>query len=126
MTPILSLQTSYYPLEWVAKGATGLLAPADIDDGAMAYLARTIGLKQVGYQDLVLARLPDDKERALFNLMHNHTVIEVSRTSFAEDQTPIGVTVTVYPSDRNRLVYKVGLVPDAAEIVALPSTASPS
>jgi DNA-binding GntR family transcriptional regulator len=92
----------------------------------MAYLARTIGLKQVGYQDLVLARLPDDNERALFNLMHNHTVIEVSRTSFAEDQTPTCVTVAVYPSDRNRLVYKDGLVPDAAEIVALPSTASPS
>lgn len=109
---IWSLQTSYYPLEWVTMGAAGLLEPADIDGGAVAYLARTIGLKQVGYRDSLSARLPNDKERSLFNLMHNQTVIEIYRTSFAEDQTPIRVTVTVFPSDRNQLVYEIGAVPD--------------
>jgi GntR family transcriptional regulator len=117
---VWSRQTSYYPLKWVTKGATGLLEPEDIDEGAVDYLATTIGLRQVGYRDLVSARLPNDKERALFNLTHNHTVIEVYRTSFAEDETPIRVTVTVLPSDRNQLVYDIGHVPDQREEPVLP------
>lgn len=108
---IWSTQTSYYPLDWVHRGAEGLLDPGDITEGAAAYLARSIGFKQVGYSDLVSARLANDQEQELFNLTHNHTVIEVFRTSFAEDGTPIRVTVTVFPSDRNQLAYDCGAVP---------------
>lgn len=107
-----SLQTSYYPLKWVDMGAVELLDPNDISEGAVAYLATAIGLTQVGHRDWVSARLPEDREQELFGLTHNHTVIEVYRTSFAEDGTPIRVTVTVYPSDRNELVYEYGAVPD--------------
>jgi GntR family transcriptional regulator len=109
---IWSLQTSYYPLEWVHRGAANLLVPEDIPEGTVEYL-KTIGLHQEGYRDLISARLPDDTERALFNLTHSHTVIEVFRTSFAEDATPIRVTVTVFPSDRNQIVYNIGTVPNA-------------
>lgn len=42
-------------------------------------------------------------------------VIEVYRTSFAEDGTPIRVTVTVYPADRNQIVYDIGDVPGDPE-----------
>jgi GntR family transcriptional regulator len=108
---IWSLQTSYYPLKWVTMGASGLLEPENIDEGAVDHLARTIGLKQVGYRDLIWARLPNDRERALFNLTHNHRVLEVCRTSFSEDETPIRVTVTVLPADRNQLVCDFGAVP---------------
>jgi len=107
-----SLQTSYYPLKWVDMGAVELRDPNDISEGAVAYLAAAIGLKQVGHLDFIAARLPNDRERELFNLTHNHSVIEVYRTSFAEDGTPIRVTVTVYPSDRNELAYDYGVVPD--------------
>ena len=71
-----------------------------------------------GYRDLLSARLPNDKERTLFNLTHHHTVIEVCRTSFAEDGTPIRVTVTVFPSDRNQLAYDYGAVPGRREVPA--------
>jgi GntR family transcriptional regulator len=112
---IWSVQTSYYPMRWVDQGATGLLKPKDIPEGAVQYIAEVLGLKQVGYRDLISARLPDDREQSLFNLTHNHTVIEVCRTSFAEDATPIRVTVTVFPADRNQIAYGIGVVPDHFE-----------
>jgi GntR family transcriptional regulator len=112
---IWSLQTSYYPLKWVTMGAEGLLEPDDIQEGAVEHIAKTIGLKQVGYRDLVSARLPTDKEQVLFNLSHSHTVIEVFRTSFTADKTPMRVTVTVFPSDRNQIVYAIGEVPKRKE-----------
>lgn len=120
---VWSSQTSYCPFEWVQRGAQGLLDPEDIAAGIVDYLADAIGFKQVRYRDLISARLANDRELELFNLKQNHTVIEVYRTSFAEDETPIRVTVTVFPSDRNQLAYDYGAVP---EIVALPRTVSPS
>lgn len=114
---IWSRQTSFYPLKWVHRGADGLLDPETIPEGAVKLL-ENIGLKQVGYRDVISARLPDDKEQALFNLTHNDTVIEVYRTSFTEDKTPIRVTITVFPSDRNKIGYDIGMVPDQGEIPA--------
>jgi GntR family transcriptional regulator len=110
-----SLQTSYYPMTWVQKGAIRLLEPQDIPEGAVEYLASAIGLAQKGYRDLVSARLPNDEEKELFGLTVNRTVIEVFRSSFAEDGTPIRVTVTVYPADRNQIVYDIGDVPEHRE-----------
>jgi GntR family transcriptional regulator len=112
---IWSLQASYYPLDWVQRGAVGLLEPEDIPEGAVQHLAMTIGLKQVGYRDLVSARLSNDIEQELFSLPRSHTVIEVTRTSYAEDETPIRVAVTVFPSDRNQIAYNLGTVPDCPD-----------
>jgi GntR family transcriptional regulator len=109
---VWSLQTTYYPMAWVQLGAAKLLNPHDIPEGTVAYLATSINLKQVGYRDLISARLPNDNEQALFGLTHNHTVIEVCRTSFTDEGTPMRVTVTVFPSDRNQIVYDIGIVPD--------------
>jgi GntR family transcriptional regulator len=120
---IWTRQTSYYPFEWVTRGATSLPLPESIPEGAVKYL-ETIGLKQQGYRDLISARLPDDKERSLFNLTHSHTVIEVFRTSFAQDGTPIRVTVTVFPSDRNQIAYNIGVVPDHIEAPVTPERPS--
>ena len=111
---VWSLQTSFYPQKWVALGAGSLLEPADIGDGTVNYLAEAIGLKQVSYRDLLSTRLPSDREQTLFNLSHHHTVLEICRTSFAEDGTPIRVTVTVYPADRNQIAYDIGPVPGSA------------
>lgn len=108
---IWSVQESYYPWKWVTMGAVKLQFPEDIDGGAVDYLAKTIGVRQVGYIDLVAARLPTDEEQGLFNLKRNHTVIEVYRTSFSADGTPIRVTVTVFPADRNQIAYDRGTVP---------------
>jgi len=112
---VWSVQTSYYPMKWVEQGATRLIEPRDIPEGAVPHIAKVLGLKQVGYRDLISARLPDDGERSLFNLAHSRTVIEIYRTSFAEDQTPMRVTVTIFPADRNQIVYDIGIVPSHRE-----------
>jgi GntR family transcriptional regulator len=108
---IWSLQTSYYPLELVNRGATRLLMPENIHEGTVKYLGDTLNLTRVGYRDWVTARSPDKNEQELFGLRHDATVFEIFRASFSEDGTPMLVTVTVYPTDRNHIVYEYGVVP---------------
>lgn len=108
---VWSLQTSYYPLDWVTGGATRLLMPENIDEGTVQYLAETLGMKRAGYRDWVTARTPNRNEQELFGLTHDATVFEIFRASYAENGTPMLVTVTVYPTDRNHIVYEYGTVP---------------
>ena len=51
-----SLQTSFYPMEFITQGATRLLMAEDITEGTVHYLADTIGLRQIGYRDWITAR----------------------------------------------------------------------
>jgi GntR family transcriptional regulator len=105
-------QTSFYPFQLMNEGATRLLMAEDIEEGTVQYLADTLQLKQVGYRDWVTARGPDDDEQALFGVTHDAAVFEVFRTGFDQHEKPMRVTVTVYPVDRNQLVYNFGDVPD--------------
>ena len=59
------MQTSFYPMGFVVKGADRLIEAGDIEIGTVKYLAETLGLKQVGYRDWMLVRTPDITE-ALF------------------------------------------------------------
>jgi GntR family transcriptional regulator len=107
-----SLQTSFYPMEFIDNGATRLLRDEDIVDGTVRYIAVTLGIKQVGYRDWITARSPDANEQAFFGLAHDASVFEVFRTAFDETGTPLRVTVTVFPTDRNQFIVNVGDVPD--------------
>jgi GntR family transcriptional regulator len=107
-----SLQTSFYPMEFVTKGAIQLLMAEHIDGGAVHYLAETIGIRQVGYRDWITARVPDDNEQSLFELAHDATVFEIFRTGFDQTGAPLRVTVTVFPADRNQFIVNIGDVPD--------------
>jgi GntR family transcriptional regulator len=107
-----SMQTSFYPMKFVEMGATKLVEAANIAPGAVRYIADTLGLEQVGYQDKVLARPPDEDEATFFKLPENGVaIIETVRTAYERSGTPIRCTVTVWPADRNRLLYNVGDVP---------------
>jgi GntR family transcriptional regulator len=106
-----SLQTSFYLMEFITRGATRLLMAEDIEEGAVNYLATTVGVKQVGYRDWITARVPDATEQSFFGLAHDATVFEVFRTGFDQGGTPLRVTVTVWPSDRNQFIINVGDVP---------------
>ena len=106
-----SLQTSFYPMEFVTKGASRLLMAEDITEGAVRYLAETIGIRQVGYRDWITTRVPDANEQSFFGLAHDATVFEIFRTGFDQTQTPLRVTVTVWPADRNQFIVNVGEVP---------------
>ena len=107
-----SLQTSFYPMEFITKGATRLLMDEDIVDGTVRYIAEVLNIKQVGYRDWITARGPDLNEQRFFGLAHDASVFEIFRTAFDQTGTPLRVTVTVFPTDRNQFIVNVGDVPD--------------
>ena len=103
-----SLQTSFYPLEFMQKGATNLIFAQNIEEGTVRYLAKTINVRQTGYRDWITARLPNDQEQEVFGIGHNSTVFEIFRTAFDQNNNPMRLTVTVYPADRNQFIVNVG------------------
>ena len=109
-----SLQTTYYPMSLVEHGATRLLLPTDMEEGAVAYLARDFDLEQVGYRDTVSVRPPEADEAWFFKLPPDGriSVFEVHRVGFDKNENRIRLTVTVYPADRNRFRVEVGDVPE--------------
>jgi GntR family transcriptional regulator len=108
-----SMQTSFYPMGFVLKGADRLIQADDIAIGTMKYLEQTLGLKQVGYRDWITVRTADSTEVTFFSLTPDGRVgvFEVFRTAFDQTGTPMRLTVTVYPTDRNQFVVNVGDVP---------------
>jgi GntR family transcriptional regulator len=107
-----SLQTTYYPIEYVTSGkAPGLLIAEDMEEGVVRYLERTLLRKQIGYRDWITARNPDGNEQTFFHIVHDATVFEIFRTGFDEDAQAMRVTVTVFPADRNQFIVDVGTLP---------------
>lgn len=111
-----SMQTSFYPMQFALQGADRLIRADDIPIGTMKYLEQTLGLKQVGYRDLITVRAAEGTETTFFNLPQDGRVgvYEVFRTAYDRTGTPIRLTVTVYPTDRNQFIVNVGEVPDDA------------
>lgn len=108
-----SLQTSFYPMVFVVNGADQLLDASDIVIGAVQYLADTLGLRQVAYRDWISVRAPDLTEALFFGLPQDGRigVFEILRTGFDQTGTPMRLTVTVFPTDRNQFIVNVGDVP---------------
>jgi GntR family transcriptional regulator len=108
-----SLQTSFYPMSLVTAGASRLIQAGDIKEGTVEYLRQVLGIKQVGYRDTITVRAPDNVEAAFFKLPEDGriSIIETRRTAFDEHQTPVRLTVSVYPADRNQFAVNVGEVP---------------
>jgi len=110
-----SLQTSFYPMSLVEKGAARLIQPDNIDEGAVEYIGQACGIKQASYRDSIVVRAPDETEITFFRLSADGriSVFEIYRTAFDEDDRRIRLTITVYPVDRNRFVFNMGDVPVA-------------
>lgn len=108
-----SLQTSFYPMTLVERGAMELIQAPNIPGGAVAYLRKQIGVKQVGYRDTVLVRAPNATETVFFKLPDDGrvAVFEVRRRAFDQEGKPFRLTVSVYPTDRNQFAISVGEVP---------------
>jgi GntR family transcriptional regulator len=113
-----SLQTSFYPMSLVQRGASLLIQATDLQEGTVAYLANTLGIKQAGYRDSIQVRPPDETETSFFRLPADGRVpvFEVYRVAFDEAGNRIRLTITIYPVDRNRLVVKVGDVPSRLSV----------
>jgi GntR family transcriptional regulator len=110
-----SLQTSFYSMEFVTRGATQLLMAQDFPDGMVKTLEDSLGIKQVGWRDTFIARPPNPDERAFFGLSDRVqvAVFETRRTGYDQNGKPIRFTVTVYPADRNQFEMETGEVPPA-------------
>lgn len=118
-----SLQTTFYPMELVERGASRLLVPADISGGSVDYLRESLGLEQVGYRDRILVRTPDEHESMFFRLPDDGRVpiVSIMRTGYRqsdEGPIPFRVTFTVFPADRNQFVINSGEVPRARAAAA--------
>ncbi|MGH3256436.1 MAG: GntR family transcriptional regulator [Streptosporangiaceae bacterium] len=109
-----SLQTSFYPMGFVLKGADRLIDASDIEIGTVKYLADALGLRQVAYRDWISVRAPDLTEALFFGLPQDGRVgvFEILRTAFDQTGTPMRLTVTVFPTDRNQFIVNVGDVPE--------------
>lgn len=110
-----SMQTSYYPMSLVtAHQAFQLIQAADIPEGTIGYL-RSLGVSQVGYRDLTLARPPLPDEISFFDIPEiGVPILEHRRTSFNAEGERFRLTQTVYPADRNRFATDVGTIPPDA------------
>ncbi len=108
-----SLQTSFYPRGFAAQGADRLMEADDIEEGTVRYLAEILGLRQVGYRDWIKVRTPDPAEAMFFNLPQDGRVgvFEILRIAFDQTGTPMRLTVSVFPTDRNQFIVNVGGVP---------------
>jgi len=108
-----SMQTSYYPTAFADRGAERLRSARNIGEGTVQYLNEALGIRQVGYRDLITVRAPNPTEADFFKLPPDGRVpmYEISRTAFDGNGQPMRLTVTVYPTDRNRFVLNVGEVP---------------
>jgi GntR family transcriptional regulator len=108
-----SLQTTFYPMTLVERGANRLILPTTIPEGAVSYLARECDIRQVGFRDTIAVRPPDEHEASFFRLPADGSVsvFEIHRLGFDENLNRIRLTITVYPADRNRFRVNVGKVP---------------
>ena len=109
-----SLQTSFYPVEFADRGAGRLRSPGNIEEGAVQYLREKLGIKQVGYRDVITVRVPNAIEADFFKVPMDGRIamFEISRTAFDGNGNPMRLTVTVLPANRNQLAVNVGDVPD--------------
>jgi len=120
-----SLQTSFYPMTLVARGAYRLIEATNIPGGSVAYLRDALDIVQVGYRDSVVVRTPDQDESMFFKLPDDGRVpvISLMRTGYqASDAGPIPfrVMLTVLPADRNQLVINSGDVPSTPAAAVRP------
>ncbi|OLT10383.1 hypothetical protein BJF79_26135 [Actinomadura sp. CNU-125] len=109
-----AMQTSYYPLDFATAGASRLLKPRNIPEGAVAYLKETLGYTEVGFHDEIRARIPNEHEKQFFSLGDSaaDVVFETARTAYSESGRAFRLTMTIWPADRTRLHYNAGDVPD--------------
>lgn len=109
-----SLQTTFYPMALIDRGASRLIRAEDIGEGAVGYIEDTLGLKEAGQRVRFTVRVPDANETSFFSLPGDSriAVFELIRTGFDERGDPFRVTVTTYPADRNQFLMTIGEVPD--------------
>jgi TIR domain/UTRA domain len=103
-----SMQTSYYSMELVNRGAAELLQTTEVKGGTASYLEQVLGLREASRRDEIEARMPNPDEAAFFQLSGDGRVpvLAVTRIALDGDGSPIRMTVSSFPADRNRVNYE--------------------
>jgi GntR family transcriptional regulator len=109
-----SMQTSYYPMKFVANGATRLLAVEDIEGGVVKYLEKSLGIKEIGSHHTMKVRVPNAGEADAFKIPDDGwiSVFETRQVGVDESRTPVRVTISIYPADRNEFAMETGELAD--------------
>lgn len=107
-----SLQTLFYPMQYVLDGAPKRIEAANIPQDGVRYIQETPALKQTGYRDWITVWPPDANEMTFFRVPGDGRVpvFEVFRTAFDGSGNPMRVTVSVFPADRNQFTVDVGIL----------------
>ncbi len=103
-------EIGYYPMDLAQEA--GLLTPHDIVEGCIRRLADH-GYKEVGHQDSLWVRVATPEEAAAFELGVGVPVMIYDRVGWTHDRTT-RLTRQIFPGDRNRIRYDLGLVPEWA------------
>jgi GntR family transcriptional regulator len=105
-----SMQTSYYPMAFVERGATKLLAVEDLKEGTRQYLVEAIGVQEIGSHDTMTVRAPTPGEAARFGLPEDGRIAVFATRQMGVDpeKNPVRVTISIYPSDRNTFSMETG------------------
>jgi GntR family transcriptional regulator len=101
-------QVSYYPMD-IAQ-ATGLTNPRDIPGGTVRAMADA-GHVEIGHLDEVTARMPSPEEARSLDVGTGVPVLVYIRTAYTKER-PVRVTRTIFPADRNRIMYELGTLPE--------------
>jgi DNA-binding GntR family transcriptional regulator len=99
------LADSYFPEELVR--GTPLIEPRSISvpGGPLA----TIGCTQSWFVDEIKVRMPTLTENDRLKLAPGTPVAEITRTGYGENDTPLGIMITVASGDLNLFVYKINV-----------------
>jgi len=98
-------QISYYAMD-IAEQA-GLIVAQDIPDGTVRAMARA-GHEEVGVVDEITSRMPTPEEARVLDITAAGVpVLLYWRTTYSTSR-PLRVTRTMFPADRNCIVYELG------------------
>ena len=104
---VWSDQDSWYPMD--VSQAAGLVTPHDIPQGTIRALADA-GFTECGWADEITARMPTPDESRDLGIGSGVPLIVYLRTGHTPER-PIRLTRSLFPADRNRIVYELGQLP---------------
>ena len=107
---VWSDQISYYPMD--VSEAAGLTTPRDIPGGTIRAMA-AVGFVEVGHIDELTTRMPTPEEARGLDIAPGVPVLVYYRTAWTNER-PVRCTKTIFPGDRNRVIYELGDLPTKA------------
>lgn len=101
----LAIQESYYPHS-IAEG-TEIMSTSDVTRGVIRVLAE-LGHEEKSHTDEIMTRPPTPDEVRTLDLETGTPVLDLIRTAYDQDRTPVRLTWSTYAGHSIRLRYDLG------------------